>query len=158
MTATCTVENLSHLRNHFFTPKFYFCDPRIVRSPKYKKGPVDSDETGALLEGCVLHLFRSYQSYCKAFDQIFYWRPADAENTEVDFLIEKNGKFTAIEVKSTVRVRSKDLKGLQTISELKDLRKKILIYMGKESQKIIHDIDVMNIETLSKRLEDNELF
>ncbi len=125
-------------------PKFYFFDSGVVRALKNQTGEVDPNEAGSLLEGFILHTLRSYQSYYKAFDEIFYWQPADS-NTEVDFLIKKGSHFWAIEVKHTTKIRPQDLKGLHAISDLKGLQKKILVYAGKERQKLKNDIEVMPI-------------
>lgn len=138
--------------------KFYFCDPGLVRALKKKIGPLDPDEIGSLFEGFVHQMLIAYRSYNKLFDEIYYWQPADAEKTEVDFLIQKSTSFCAIEVKSTKRIRPDDLKGLKAISDLKGLKKKILVYLGKDKQKLPGEILVLPIEDFAKLLSEGKLF
>lgn len=78
--------------------------------------------------------------------------------TEVDFLLKKGNSFCAIEVKATTKVRPDDLRGLKAMSTMPGLKRKILIYTGKESQKLDTDIEVMNVARLSSILADNKLF
>ncbi len=138
--------------------KFYFCDPGIVRALKGKSGKVEPEEMGPLLEGFIFQILKSYQSYNKALDEIYYWQPADAEKTEVDFLIRRDKSFCAIEVKSTSKIRPDDLRGLKAIQDLKGLKRKILIYTGKDSLKLSGNIEVMTVEFFSKLLMQNQLF
>lgn len=133
-------------------PKFYFFDSGVVRVLKKKSGAIDVDEIGSLLEGFILHLIRSYQSYSKLCDEFFYWQPTEASNYEVDFLLKKGSSFCAIEVKVATRVRKQDLKGLQAISGLKGLKRKILIYRGHEIQRIDKDIEILPIQVFCKAL------
>ncbi len=137
-------------------PKFYFFDSGVVRVLKKKSGPVDVDEVGALLEGFILHILRSYQSYKNICDEIYYWQPTEANSAEVDFLLKKGDNFCAIEVKATTRIRKQDLMGLQAISGLPGLRRKILVYRGKERQLLDQQIEVLPIsifcEVLAKGL------
>lgn len=135
-------------------PKFYFCDSGLVRALKNKYSPVHSDETGPLFEGFILHMLRSYQSYDRTIDDIFYWRPAEATQTEVDFLVKKGDEFCAIEVKSTSKLRPTDLKGLRAIEKLPGLKRRILIYTGKDAQLIEKKIEIMNVQNFSKALSD----
>ncbi len=139
-------------------PKFYFFDSGVVRVLKKKSGPIDIDEIGSLLEGFVLHLLRSYQSYSKICDEIFYWQPTEANSAEVDFLLKKESSFCAIEVKATHRVRKQDLTGLHAISQLPGLKRKILVYRGNETQRIDKEIEVMPIPVFCKALSEGKIF
>lgn len=138
--------------------KFYFCDSGIVRALKGKYGKVDNEEIGPLLEGFVLHILKSYQSYHKAFDEVYYWQPAEAKKTEVDFLVSKGKDLYAIEVKATNKIRPDDLRGLKAISELQGLKRKILIYTGKDSQKINDNIEVLPFEKFCELIAQNKIF
>ena len=70
--------------------------------------------------------------------------------------IKKGDSFCAIEVKATTRIRKQDLMGLQAISGLPGLRRKILVYRGKERQLLDQQIEVLPIsvfcEVLAKGL------
>ena len=84
--------------------------------------------------------------------------PADAEKTEVDFLLKKGKNYCAIEVKATSKIRPDDLKGLRAIKNLEGLKRRILIYTGKDSQKIDQGIEVINLWSLSKVLAEGKLW
>jgi predicted AAA+ superfamily ATPase len=132
-------------------PKFFLFDPGVVRTLKERKGPVASEEVGPLLEGFILHLIRAEKAYSQFCDEISYWQPAEALFTEVDFLIRRQSSFCGVEVKATTRVRPDDLKGLKAISELKGLKRRVLVYLGNSDQKI-EGIEVMTIERFTKEL------
>ncbi|MCB0368346.1 MAG: hypothetical protein KDD45_02635, partial [Bdellovibrionales bacterium] len=95
---------------------------------------------------------RSYQSYNKLCDEIFYWQPTEASQCEVDFLLKKGNSFCAIEAKATTRIRKEDLKGLIAISNLKGLKRKIIVYQGRELQRIQQDIEVYPIHQFIKEV------
>ena len=139
-------------------PKFYFFDSGVVRTLKGQTGPIDIDEIGSLFEGFVLHLLRSYKSYFRSFSDIYYWQPVESQTCEVDFLLKKGNEFCAIEVKSTKRVRPEDLKGLEAVSELKGLKRKILIYRGESEQKLKNGVEVLPLSKFLKVLEMGLLF
>jgi predicted AAA+ superfamily ATPase len=126
-------------------PKFYFFDSGVVRAIKKNSGPVSQEEVGSLLEGFILHLLRSYQAYSGSIDDLFYWQPTESPKCEVDFLLKKGSSYCAIEVKATSRVRPEDLKGLQAISDLSGLKRKILICRGAQAQRIHKDIEVLPV-------------
>ena len=61
----------------------------------------------------------SYGDLERLFDEMFYWAPADAARTEVDFLLRKGSQFIAIEVKSsTGRVRPEQARFLAAVKAL----------------------------------------
>ena len=68
--------------------------------------------------------------YENAYDEITYWSSYTSKNIEVDFLLKKGNTLTAIEVKTSDRVRPEDLKGLKAIGELKKVKRRILVYRG----------------------------
>ena len=91
--------------------KFYFFDCGIVRAIQGRvEFPLLDEERGSLLETLVLHELRAYLEYSDRYLRINYWRTYDG--AEVDFLIETPQKIVAIEVKSSIRWRSKNNRGL----------------------------------------------
>jgi len=42
----------------------------------------------------ILKLLRAYKDYRRIFDEMYYWAPAGGIETEVDFLLLKNGIFS----------------------------------------------------------------
>ena len=111
-------------------PKIYWIDPGIVRSSKKQTGPVSIEEKGRLFEGYIYMCLKMKMEYENSYDNIFYWSSNTSQNTEVDFLLQKNSKFIAIKVKTTNKVRPEDLKGLKTIAEMKQVQRRILVYLG----------------------------
>ena len=137
--------------------KFYFVDPGLVRTLKKNSGPVLVEEKGALFEGLVAQILRAYGDYHALFKTLSYWSPADARKTEVDFLLETEDGLIAIEVKSSNQVSSQDYKGLRAIKDLPALKKRILIYPGKDIRKTNDNIDIWPFNYFCKMLEKKSL-
>ena len=111
-------------------PKIYWIDPGIVRASRKQTGPVTIEEKGSLFEGYIYMCLKMKMEYENAFDEISYWSSGTARNVEVDFLLQNGSELTAIEVKTTKRIKAEDLKGLKAISELKGVKRKIFVYLG----------------------------
>jgi len=86
-------------------PKWYWCDPGIVRAMKKVTTPPTPEEREVLFEGLIAQLIRSYTDYRKLCDECFYWATVAQTQTEVNFLLKRGEEFVAIEVKSS---RSRD--------------------------------------------------
>jgi len=63
-------------------PKLYWVDPGLVRAAKRQLGPLAIEERGALLEGWVFTLLRTYAEERELYDEIFYWSPPSASATK----------------------------------------------------------------------------
>ena len=113
-------------------PKIYWIDPGIVRMAKKHIGLVTVEEKGSLFEGYIYTCLKMKMEYTNDFDEITYWSSGTAHNVEVDFLLRKNSTLTAIEVKTSQKVKKEDLRGLKAIAELKGVKKRILVYLGKQ--------------------------
>ena len=111
-------------------PKIYWIDSGIVRASRKQTGPVAVEEKGSLFEGYVYMCLKMKMEYENAFDELSYWSSGTARNIEVDFLLQNGAELTAIEVKTTKKVKTEDLKGLKAISELKRVKRKIFVYLG----------------------------
>ena len=74
-------------------PKWYWCDPGIVRAIKKVTTPPTPEERGTLFEGLIAQLIRSYTDYRNLCDECFYWATAAHTRTEVDFLLKRGGEF-----------------------------------------------------------------
>ena len=143
--------------------KFYFIDPGLVRTMKNNFGPVSIDEKGSLFEGLVAQILRAYNDYGQLknntlYDQIYYWSPAEAKRTEVDFLLKKGRDLIAIEVKSSSQVFSKDYKGLKAIHKIQTLKKRIVVYLGAEVRKTKEGIDIWPFDFFCKQLAKGNNF
>ena len=111
-------------------PKIYWLDSGIMCSARRHKGPVSAMERGSLFEAYIYMCLKMKMEYEGAFDGIYYWSSGGTNQVEVDFLLQKGGELTAIEVKTAKKVRPEDLKGLKAIAELKGVRQRILLYLG----------------------------
>lgn len=109
-------------------PKWYWCDPGIVRAMKRTSGVLAPEEKGALFEGMVAQVIRAYKDYYGICDEIYYWAPSSNVKTEVDFLIAKGDKFVAVEVKSGMTFSESWCKGLKAIAHLKGIQRRIIVY------------------------------
>ncbi len=124
-------------------PKFYFIDPGLARALKNNTGEVSTEEKGALFEGLVAQLLRAYGDYRGLYDSLFYWSPAGAGTTEVDFLLQRGSReLIAIEAKSSNRVFSESYKGLRAVSKLPLVKRKILVYTGPRKRKTPDGIEI----------------
>ncbi|MBW1724801.1 MAG: ATP-binding protein [Deltaproteobacteria bacterium] len=109
-------------------PKWYWCDPGIVRAMKRAKGDLVAEEKGALFEGMVAQLLRAYKDYRGICDQMYYWAPAGQPKTEVDFLLLQESGIIAIEAKSGSTFHEGWCRGLRAVAKLKGLRRRIIVY------------------------------
>lgn len=135
-------------------PKFYWVDPGIVRALREEWGPIGAADRGPLFEGLVLTLLRAHQSYDDAFDEIAYWSSA---NLEVDFVVKKNSRLTAIEAKSGRRFRPEDAAGLRAIASDRRVSRRVLVYSEAETQRTEDGIDVLGFAEFAARLADGTL-
>ncbi len=117
-----------HLVQH---PKFYYMDAGIFRSLR-PKGPLDIPEeiSGASLEGLVAQQLRAWIAYGKKDRELFFWRTKSG--VEVDFIVYGQDTFLALEVKSSRRVSSKDVRALKAFLEDYPQAKACLLYGGRD--------------------------
>lgn len=117
-----------HVTSH---PKFFYFDAGVFRSLR-PKGPIDSPQeiNGAALEGLIAQHLRAWTAYRGSDCQLFFWRTKSG--VEVDFILYGENTFYAIEVKNTMRINSKMLKGLISFQEDYPQAQTILLYRGKE--------------------------
>jgi predicted AAA+ superfamily ATPase len=138
-------------------PKWYWCDPGLVRAIKGSSGALSPEETGPLFEGLIAQLLRAYIGYRKNFDEIFYWAPAGSLKTEVDFLLMRDHEIVAVEAKSGRAFANKWCKGLRAISGMKGLRRRIVVYPRGPALKTEDGIDVMSFNDFAAQLAENSL-
>ncbi len=138
--------------------KLYWVDPGLARQVQKKRGEVSPEEKGALLEGFVLGLLRAYNETTDLFDEVSYWAPSQAKNLEVDFLLERQGEFIAIEVKSSPRYKSRMLGGLRAIQDLPKLTRSLLLYGGGRSFETSDRIEIWPIRRFADALAEGRLW
>lgn len=139
-------------------PKLYWVDPGVVRAAKHQLGPVTAEERGALFEGWVLTLLRAHNDASGLYDEIAYWSPAQSLATEVDFVLQRNRKYLAIEVKARPRVAGPELAGLRAIADLPGLVRRVLVYMGPRAQRTPDGIDIWPVSRLLDALAQDQLW
>ena len=117
-------------------------------------------ERGSLLEGWVAGLLKAYgEPGCGLgwqHDALFYWAPAEGD-TEVDFLLQRGREFTAIEVKSKDRIVNRDLAGLKTITDLKGVRRRLVVYLGERPFTTEEGIEVLPAKEFLHDLEGGKI-
>ena len=112
-------------------PKFYFFDVGIYKSIR-PTGPLDNPEeiNGHAIETLIAQHLRAWLDYSKKTGELFFWRTKSG--LEVDFIIYGQIGFYALEVKSSNRIRTSDLKGLKAFKKDYPQSQCFLIYGGKE--------------------------
>ena len=138
-------------------PKWYWCDPGIMRAMKRATGGVAPEERGALFEGMVAQLLRAYKDYRGICDEMYYWAPSGRSRTEVDFLLVQGAEFVAVEVKSGNTFTETWCKGLRAVSQLKGLRRRIIVYPRGPILRTRDGIDVFPFQHFADQLAGNSL-
>ncbi|MBI4425195.1 MAG: ATP-binding protein [Elusimicrobia bacterium] len=121
-----------HLVQH---PKFYYMDPGVFRALR-PKGPLDAPEgiSGAALEGLVAQQLRAWIAYGAEDRQLSFWRTKSG--VEVDFIVYGENTFLALEVKSSRRVSSKDVRPLKAFLEDYPEAGACLLYGGRDRLRV----------------------
>lgn len=126
-------------------PKLYWVDPGLVRAVTHASGTADPASSGALLEGWIAQCLRAYNDYNRLYDEIAYWAPADAQQTEVDFLLRRGRRYIAIEVKAARRWRPEMAKGLRAIAALNGVERRIAVYQGTQALRPDPGLEVLPV-------------
>jgi len=101
-----------------------------------------------LLEGWVLTVLRAHNEQDELFEEIAYWAPVQARETEVDFLLRRGRDYLALEVKSQPRFSTSQLSGLRAIAGLGRLVRRVLLYLGGQDLRTEDGIEVWTLATL----------
>lgn len=129
-------------------PKLYWVDPGLARAAKRQLGPVGAEERGALLEGWIFTVLRAHNEQSKLFEEISYWAPVQARQTEVDFLLRRGREYLALEVKAQSRFARTQLSGLRAIADLPGLARRVLVYLGDRRLRTEDGIEVWPLRAL----------
>ena len=138
-------------------PKLYWVDPGVVRAMRRHLGPVGPEERGPLFEGWILGLLRAYRDEGPLYEDLGYWSPAEAQ-TEVDAVLVRGDERMAIEVKSSRRFHSSQLKGLQAIENLPGLVRRLLVYNGDRALLTEGGIHIWPVRRFLEALETGQLW
>ena len=139
-------------------PKLYWVDPGLVRAAKRQLGPVAAEERGPLLEGWILTLLRAHNKRDDPFEEIAYWAPVQARQTEVDFLLRRGRDYLALEVKAQSRFSPSQLSGLRAIGELRRVVRRILVYLGEQRLRTEDAIEVWPLSTFLDAIANGTLW
>jgi predicted AAA+ superfamily ATPase len=139
-------------------PKWYWCDPGIVRAMKRATGPMAPEEEGALFEGLVAQLLRAYRDYRSLCDEIFYWAPSDRTTQEVDFILIRGLNLIAVQAKSGRIFKNAWCKGLRVLEKLEGLQRRIVVYPRGPALKTEDGIDVLPFKQFADELAADSLW
>lgn len=129
-------------------PKLYWVDPGLVRAAKRQLGPVGAEERGALLEGWIFTVLRAHNEQSDLFEEIAYWAPLQARQTEVDFLLRRGREYLALEVKAQSRFSHTQLAGSHAIADLPRVVRRVLVYLGDRRLRTESGVEVWPLHTL----------
>jgi len=76
----------------------------------------------------------------------------------VDFLLQRGGKFLALEVKAKRRFSPELLTGLNAIATLPGLARRVLVYNGERRLRTPEGIDVWPVERFLEALREGSLW
>lgn len=139
-------------------PKLYWVDPGLVRAAKHQLGPVGAEERGALLEGWILTVLRAHNEPSDLFEEISYWAPVQARETEVDFLLRRGKEYLALEVKARSRFSHHQLSGLRAIGDLAGVVRRLAVYLGDQRLRTEGGIEVWPLDAFLNAVENNTLW
>jgi predicted AAA+ superfamily ATPase len=135
-------------------PKFYFFDPGVVRAIRdVMDEPLAEADTGALLEGYILHELRAAIEYQRLGGELFYWSTPGSK--EIDFVWIKGSKRVAVEVKNSRTWRSRYAKTVNEFMDAGIVTRGFVVYRGDARYKSGHVLGVPVEEFLSLLYTDS---
>ena len=130
------------------TAKFYFFDTGLVHALcETESLEPNSDLFGRAFEQFIACEIRACLSYKNIRRPLKYWR--SKSGFEVDFII---GDKTAVEIKSSKKVTSRDHKGLKALSEEKNWKHLIIVSRDPLKAKFKNKIQHLHWELFLKKL------
>lgn len=120
------------------TSKFYFFDIAIARSLRNIPAPKEGTaEFGEYFEQLVCMELKTWIDYTRPRSKLSYWR--STSGFEVDFCVDEE---LAIEVKSTMNVTEKHLKGLKALRE-ENIFKRYIVVCQEEHPRLVDGIEIL---------------
>ncbi|HMO18476.1 MAG TPA: AAA family ATPase [Oligoflexia bacterium] len=134
------------------SPKFYMFDVGIVNFLSRKESVLDgSNEFGPCLENFLYHEVSTCNKYLGKYAPLSYWRLADSESMEVDFII--GDMEIAIECKATARATGSHFKSLYEIKkEQPALKRRILVCLESRKRKLDDGIEIYPVKDFLEEL------
>lgn len=96
---------------------------------------------GAIFENLVISEIKKNRCNKSQYGEMYYLR--DSTGNEVDLVLEIDGNLIPVEIKSTTKCRSSDLKNLKWFQRLYRIKGGMLINQGTENQEL--EDGIMNI-------------
>ena len=125
-------------RKAIATAKFYFFDIAIARSLCNIPAPHEgTTEYGEYFEQLVCMELKTWIDYTRPHSKLTYWR--STSNMEVDFCVDEE---LAIEVKSTMNITEKHLKGLRALRE-EGIFQRYIIVCQEEHPRLFDGIEIL---------------
>ncbi|MBP5696604.1 MAG: ATP-binding protein [Treponema sp.] len=125
-------------RKAISTAKFYFFDIAIARSLRNIPAPAEgTTEAGEYFEQLVCMELKTWIDYTRPRSKLTFWR--SSSNMEVDFCVDEE---LAIEVKLTMNVTEKHLKGLKTLRE-ENIFKRYIVVCQEEHPRLIDGLEIL---------------
>ena len=103
-------------------------------------------------------ILRAHNTNSNVFDEVSYWAPAQARQTEVDFLLRRGREFLAIEVRAQSRFSTPQLAGLRAIGDLPRVTRRILVYLGDRRLKTEDGLEVWPFDHFMKVVAEGSLW
>ncbi|HSM89657.1 MAG TPA: DUF4143 domain-containing protein [Desulfobacterales bacterium] len=138
-------------------PKWYWCDPGLVRAMKRSFGEVITEERGALFEGLVAQIIRAYRDYRGICDEVYFWAASEGAAAEVAFLLARGRQFVAIEAKSGGSFTESWCKGLRAAALLKGLKRRLIVYPCGPALRTQDGIEVLPFRDFADMLASGTL-
>ncbi len=125
-------------RKAIATAKFYFFDIAIARSLRNIPAPHEGTaEYGEYFEQLVCMELKTWIDYTRPHSKLTYWR--STSNMEVDFCVDEE---LAIEVKSTMNITEKHLKGLRALRE-EGIFQRYIVVCQEEHPRLFDGIEIL---------------
>jgi predicted AAA+ superfamily ATPase len=102
---------------------------------------IPTAQKGALFESYCFNMIKGFCSALPSMPNFYHWRTL--AGAEVDIIVELNGQFYPIEIKSTTTIKAQDVRGIKAFKETYphlNIMTGVVIYAGKECYRIEEDI------------------
>jgi predicted AAA+ superfamily ATPase len=140
-------------------PKLFWVDPGLVRAAKQQLQPtLAAEERGHLFEGLVCTTLLAYRDYRRAFTDLRYWAPNSSTAAEVDFLVIRNDRMVAIEVKSGAVFNETWCRGLRAFGTPPGVVRRLVVCPDTPDLKLSDNIEVFSYRRLASLLHAGSLF
>lgn len=141
-------------------PKLYWTDPGIARAARGELHPPSAADRGPLFEGWVAMLLRAYgdpdTGLGHRYDSLGYWAPS-AGGLEVDFVVRRGRRLTAVEAKAKQTLTPRDLAGLEAIGDLDGVGRRVVVFMGDRAFRTERGIEALPVADFLAEVESGKI-